>query len=192
MLKSLNTVETEWWLSHPPDPAAQLRLLLPERQRENWFSPRLSRKKFPFFSTGEKHGSADTQFGWRWIDGGWGRLGGWRGWRHLHTNCFTYSGGSKPPPYIGETFFQGVPFTHKFVLSLTCFIGKLRERGNCYIQRYGCRGRIPLPRVWGEKPQEVNPKRKSPNKHVGGRRIDYSQQRRNCHLQHHAKNRPTA
>jgi hypothetical protein len=93
-----------------------MRLLLPEKQRENSFSPRLSWKKFPFFSAGEKHGSADTQLGYHTQDGvGNGIVGGICRQIHLHT-----AAGASPRPTLGGHFAK---LSHL----LTCRIGKLYE-----------------------------------------------------------------
>ena len=126
--------------------------------------------KVAFFSAGEKHGSADTQFGLRWIYDGWGWLGGWRGWRQLRTNLFTCkAAGASPRPTLDRRFSKV-----SLLRTSLCFSSQV-SLGSClkvYVTAskdagQGCS--TPLPGVWGRMPHKEQPQEEDLTKASGGR-----------------------
>ena len=108
----------------PHDPLAHCAAFISQAVSKYICSP-LGPMKVMFFSAGEKHGSADRQVGYR-----------------------AYGGVSKPPPYIGWTIFNVVPFSKYYLC--TSSIGKLSECVCNCVQNGGVKGEsFPLVGVWG-------------------------------------------
>ena len=145
-----------------------MRLLLPKRQRENWFSPRLSRKKFPFFFGTKKNSDRRTDNlgggGWMVVGEGWegGEGGGICIQIDLHT-----AAGASPRPTLDRRFSEVSHLHTSVYFSTQVSLGSCVKKEIAASKDTGSRGNYsPLQGRGAGCPTTRSPKKKTPRKRL--------------------------